>query len=69
MQDFDNKRKLKMMDKLLQNNKGPLSNDLVQQILAVIFTTFLKFMETNKKKLLVDASSEKQCNTLQEISP
>ncbi len=68
IQFFDAEREAEMTEYILQNNKGPLYNELVKQVFASIFSTSLKFMgKSREKKLLISSSSPETYPTIQKM--
>lgn len=68
IQFFDAEREAEMTEYILQNNKGPLYNELVKQVFAAIFSTSLKFMgKSREKKLLISSASPETYPTIQKM--
>jgi 3-deoxy-7-phosphoheptulonate synthase/chorismate mutase len=65
---FDPEREIEMMERILSKNDGPLYNDHIKDIFAVIFSTSLKFMGISRqKKLLISSSSHESFSSIREI--
>lgn len=68
MEYFDPSRESNMMQKILQNNHGPLQDTLIKDIFLAIFLTSLEYMDIQKEsKMLISSKSDKHFYSLQEI--
>lgn len=62
---FDPVREQKMLEDILQYNKGPLPNELVKEVFSSIFKVSLSFMDIRRdKKLLIGSDTD---NDFQDI--
>lgn len=55
---FDGTRELEMLENILNNNNGPLQNELLKEIFLTIFSTSLKYMGIKREKRLLISSEQ-----------
>lgn len=58
---FDPQHETEIMERILNNNTGPLYNEQVKEIFGSIFSASFKFMGINRKKKLLISSSSNEC--------
>jgi 3-deoxy-7-phosphoheptulonate synthase/chorismate mutase len=65
---YDPKREGEMLKELTMRNKGPLPDELVNEIFSDIFQTTLKYMRIKKEgNLLVESGDNKKFKTIHEM--
>ncbi|WP_054957436.1 bifunctional 3-deoxy-7-phosphoheptulonate synthase/chorismate mutase [Paenibacillus dakarensis] len=62
--DFDPVREKKMLDALIEQNKGPFDNETVRHLFKQIFQASLKLQQVDTKKQLLVSRKKKQEDTL-----
>lgn len=62
--DFDPVRERKMLDALIENNKGPFDNETIRHLFKQIFQASLKLQQVDQKKLLLVSRKKKPEDTL-----
>ena len=65
---FDPVRQKEMMETIINNNEGPLYNELVKEIFTPIFLSSLKFMGiTHERKLLISSNNNEGFQSIKDI--
>lgn len=62
--DFDPVREKKMLDVLIENNKGPFDNETVRHLFKQIFQASLKLQQVEHKKHLLVSRKKKKEDTI-----
>ncbi|WP_106766358.1 bifunctional 3-deoxy-7-phosphoheptulonate synthase/chorismate mutase [Paenibacillus faecalis] len=62
--DFDPVREKKMLDTLVENNKGPFNNETIRHLFKQIFQASLKLQQVEHKKHLLVSRKKKKEDTI-----